>query len=75
MNQLPLQLRIDGSSSPVSLTGEERGLSAEALAKAYGIGEGIANSEFPSPTPCFAWVPFLSRLAGEDVWSLSPCFS
>jgi hypothetical protein len=75
MNQLLLRLRIEFSSSPVSLTGEERGLSAEALAKTYGIGEGAANSEFTSPTPCFAWVPFLSRFAGEDVWSLSPCFS
>jgi hypothetical protein len=59
MNQLLPQLRIDLPSSPVSLTGEERGPSAVALAKAYGIGEGMQ-----SPLPSFA-SPHLPHCKGN----------
>jgi hypothetical protein len=63
MNPFLLLLRIDGSSSPVSATEEERGPRS-------GIGEGPMSAACHSPSPCFARGPLLSRFAGEDVWSV-----
>ncbi len=80
MNPLLPPLRIDVSSSPVSSTGEERGPSAVALAKAYGIGEGAPFSHFSFAFPHFPHASHGSPSSpveetGEEYSGHFPCFS
>jgi hypothetical protein len=79
MNQSLPQLRINLMSSPVSLTGEERGPSAVALAKAYGIGEGMP---FPPSSFAFPHLPHCKsngapsspvEETGEDILGALSC--